>query len=93
MKRTKPTKSDMQQLKPPHGSFPGYMPDPPAECDKRRTYEENGVKYIDNVFCANCKNKCQRRKEFDNEWKQYWAKRRQILGKYENSDSGQDMVD
>lgn len=57
---------------PPHKEFPGYMPNPPEACSKYCEFTgKRGVKYISNTACANCKNHCQRKKEFEQEWREY----------------------
>lgn len=90
MKRTKPTKRDKVILnKPPHGAFGGCMPNPPKECEKHREFvEADGTEYINNIHCGNCRNKCQRHKEFKNEWKIYWNEYRRVKNKL----SGPGMV-
>ena len=62
----------------PSGLMGGHMPDPPEECTGPRIdfNHADGRKYINTVFCRDCKNVCQRRKDFVREWKEYraWAK-------------------
>ena len=45
--------------------FGGHMPFVPENCDNKNIFtDEHGIRWIDNVICAKCKKKCQRRKEF-----------------------------
>ena len=64
----------------PSGLMGGYMPDPPEDCTGPRVEinQTDNRKYINTVFCRDCKNVCQRRKDFVREWKEYraWAKER-----------------
>jgi hypothetical protein len=52
----------------------GHMPNPPESCTAPKfVSDKNGCRYVDNVFCIDCKDKeiCRRRKEFIQEWKTY----------------------
>ena len=83
MRRTKPTKKEQDTLIPPHREFGGHMPDPPEDCQKRREFVgTDGTEYINCTFCAHCKQKCQRKKEFNNEWKEYWDRYKKVYNKY-----------
>jgi hypothetical protein len=59
----------------PSGLMGGHMPDPPEDCTGPRMdfNPADGRKYINTVFCRDCKNICQRRKDFVREWKEYRA--------------------
>lgn len=90
MRRTKKTKKQETMLaQMPHGQFGGCMPNPPKDCKERREFQDkNGVEYINNVICTECRDGCSRRKEFKHEWKVYWKMYRQI----QNGTNGQDLV-
>ena len=70
----------IQEPKPdlPCGLLGGHMPDPPTDCSNERIDfdHRDSRHYINTVFCRDCKNICQRRKEFIQEWKDYhkWVK-------------------
>jgi hypothetical protein len=91
MKRTKPTSKDKKKLnKLPHKEFGGSMPHPPEGCPARKSIGDSGIEYISNSSCCECrwKKDCTRKKEFENEWKEYWRVYKQIKGRY----NGEDMV-
>ncbi len=97
MKRTKPTKKQKQELDQiPHGKFGGCMPNPPKDCQERREFTDaNGIEYINNVICTECRDSCDRRKEFRNEWKAYRKAHQQIqrdLGLLNEASNGEDLV-
>lgn len=87
MKRTKPTKNQ-RSYKCPHWEFPGYMPNPPSTCTRRREFVYYGVEYINNTICNYCDDKCKRRKEFEHEWKEFWK----AFKRNENNHNSNDMV-
>lgn len=97
MKRTKPTKKQINILNSlPHGQFGGCMPNPPDECTKPREFiGADGTEYINNALCIDCPNICTRKKEFSNEWKEYWRAYKQIrrdMGFLNETGNGQDLV-
>lgn len=62
----------------PSGTMGGYMPDPPKDCTAPRIEYNPKEKrsYVHPIFCRDCKNVCQRRKDFLKEWEEYrkWEK-------------------
>ncbi len=97
MKRTKPTKKQKQKLdQMPHGEFGGCMPNPPKDCAEPKEFiGSNGTEYINNVICLECRDGCDRRREFKNEWKEYKKRAQQIrrdLGLLNETSNGTDLV-
>lgn len=87
MIRKKPTKKEKEKLiRPPHINLGGHLPYPPEGCSATRDYDWEGIEYIDRTACAHCKHKpkCQRLKEFENEWKEYWDIYQKIYNKYKS---------
>lgn len=65
-----------EEAMPPHKWFPGYMPNPPEDCTKKREmFDQINRGYISNMVCEECpkRNRCKRRQEFKAEWKK-WKK-------------------
>jgi len=71
------TKIKPKKPKLPSGRMGGHMPNPPEDCISPRIeiHVADGRKYVNTVFCRDCKKekRCQRRKEFIQEWKTYRA--------------------
>jgi hypothetical protein len=58
----------------PHKWYPGYMPNPPEECTKKREmFDKFKRGYISNMVCEECRSRgtCKRRQEFKAEWKKW----------------------
>lgn len=90
MRRTKYTKKEKEMLKAPNLGLGGHMPYPPDNCPamKRQWKQMPEIEFIDCIECDKCRYKttCKRKKEHDNEWKEYFNLYQKINNKYKSKD-------